>query len=144
VDSFYPCFKTQAGRDRLSTFYIRSIDEAKPNICINGNVLSTPEEYKQMVNERLSDAQFDVTSVNSHVINANYNVGVDESKLGPEKDGRKSSIAVLVGGTIQYGTGFEKKAFTETFLLVPNAEAYKPKAGTESNLQGRVIALDED
>lgn len=58
-------------------------------------------------------------------------MGVDESNLGPSKDGKKMSIMVMVSGSVKYykdGAEGETRGFTEAFMLVPNLEAQGPKA----------------
>lgn len=71
-------------------------------------------------------------SYDTHVINPNYNIGVEESKLGADKDGRKISIVVMVNGQVKYsskgGDEGEERGFVENFVLVPNMEARNPKA----------------
>jgi NTF2-related export protein 1/2 len=72
-----------------------------------------------------------VGSYDCQVINTNYNVGTDESRLGPEKDGKKMSILVMVSGSVRYwkdGADSETRGFTENVVLVPNLEAHGPKA----------------
>lgn len=71
-------------------------------------------------------------SYDAHPINPNYNIGVEESKLGPDKDGKKISIAIMVSGQVKYtsknGDEGEERGFMENFVLVPNMEARNPKA----------------
>lgn len=62
-------------------------------------------------------------------------MGVDDASLGPDKDGKKMSILLMVSGSVRYSkhgedgeNRGENRAFTETFVLVPNWEAQSPKA----------------
>lgn len=79
----------------------------------------------------MAKAHYEVQSFDCQVINTNYNVGVDETKLDPNKDGKKMSILVMVNGSVKYfkeSTDGETRGFTESIVLVPNFEAQGPKA----------------
>lgn len=70
-------------------------------------------------------------SFDCQVINTNYNVGVDEAKHGPNKDGMKMSILVMVNGSVKYfkeNTDGETRGFTENVVLIPNPDGQGPKA----------------
>lgn len=105
------------------------------NLTINGTVIPTPVDLCKLLAEKLQKCSYEVQSFDCSVINTNYNVGVDESKLSPEKDGKKSSVLVLVSGTVRYWGGDsegETRGFTETVVLVPNLDAYSPRAPKDS------------
>lgn len=58
-------------------------------------------------------------------------MGTSESQLGPDKNGKKMSILVLVSGSAKYwkdGADSEVRGFTENVVLVPNWEAQSPNA----------------
>lgn len=84
-----------------------------------------------MFENQVTQCLYEAQSFDCQVLNKNYNVGVDESNLGPNKDGKKMSIMVMVCGSVKYykdGVEGETRGFTETFMLVPNMEAQRPNA----------------
>ena len=98
---------------------------------MNGNIVADPAELQAIFEKLVSRAQYDVTSFDCHALNTNYNVGADESKLGPDKDGKKMSVLVMISGSVRYwkdGGQGETRGFTENIVLVPNWEAQGPKA----------------
>lgn len=84
-----------------------------------------------MFENQIGRATYEAQSYDCHVINKNYNVGLEESQMAPNKDGRKMSIAVTVSGSVMYcqkDVKCEVRGFTEAIVLVPNMEAYEPMA----------------
>lgn len=70
-------------------------------------------------------------SFDCHVLNPSYTVGAPEGTLGPDKDGRRMSIVVMVSGSVKYfeeGGEGELRGFTDNLILVPNWDAQGPKA----------------
>lgn len=90
--------------------------------------MANPAELQEMFEKQVKKAHYEVGGFDCEVINPNYNVGVDETMLGPDKDGRKISILVIVSGSVRYGDDGETRGFTESVVLVPNWEAQGPKA----------------
>jgi len=75
--------------------------------------------------------KYEVGSFDCQVINTNYSVGLDESKLGTGKDGSRLMIMVMVSGSVEYyreDVDGEKRGFMDNVVLVPNWEAQKPNA----------------
>jgi NTF2-related export protein 1/2 len=101
---------------------------------LNGKVIADMEELQNTFSKRIDRCHYDPSSWDCHVINKNYNVGAAESALAPEKDGTKMSFMVMVTGSVKFWMdGHEKldeepNGFAESFILVPNREAYSPKA----------------
>lgn len=93
--------------------------------------MADPAQLQSIFENQVSKAYYEVQSFDCQVINTNYNVGVDEAKLAPSKDGKKMSIMVMVNGSVKYfkeGTDGETRGFTENIVLIPNFEAHEPKA----------------
>jgi NTF2-related export protein 1/2 len=93
--------------------------------------VADPAQLQSIFETQVAKAQYEVQSFDCQVINTNYNVGVDSTKLGPNKDGKKMSILVMVSGSVKYfkeSTDGETRGFTENVVLVPNWEAQGPKA----------------
>jgi NTF2-related export protein 1/2 len=98
---------------------------------MNGNIISDPAELQYFFENQVSRAHYEVGSFDCQVINTNYNVGVDENRLAPEKDGKKMSVLVMVSGSVRYskeGTDSDMRGFTENVVLVPNWAAQGSKA----------------
>ncbi|RDW64821.1 hypothetical protein BP6252_10472 [Coleophoma cylindrospora] len=130
VDSYYAALNSTQGRTGLTKFYIKPTPTApaEADISMNGNVFANPSELQDLFEKQVTKAQYDVHSFDCQVINRNYNVGADESMLGPDKDGKKMSLLVLVSGAVKYGEDGDERGFTESFILVPNWDALGPKA----------------
>jgi len=129
VDSYYPALNTANGRATLATFYIQPTPTAplQADISLNGNILATPAELQALFENQVAEAYYEVQSFDCQVLNPNYNIGAPESMLGPDKDGKKMSILVLVSGYVRYGKkDMPMRGFTENIVLVPNWEALGP------------------
>lgn len=100
VDTFYPTLNNQKARGNITSFYLKPTlaSPQRPDITLNGNVVSDPSEVQKIFETQIPKAQYEVQSFDCQVINPNYNVGLDDAALGPEKDGKKMSIVV---GAIQ-------------------------------------------
>jgi NTF2-related export protein 1/2 len=96
VDTFYPTLNNQNSRGNITSFYLKPTlaSPQRPDITLNGNVVSDPSEVQKIFETQIPKAQYEVQSFDCHVINPNYNVGLDDAALGPEKDGKKMSIVV--------------------------------------------------
>ncbi len=126
-----------SARAQITSFYIKPTltSPQRPDITLNGNIFSDPSEVQKIFETQIPKAHYEVQSFDCHAINPNYNVGVDDAALGPNKDGKKMSIVVMVSGSVKYFKSkedeearAEPRGFTETFVLVPNHEAHNPKA----------------
>ena len=96
------------------------------DISMNGIPQETPLALQEMFQKQFDDARYTAESFDCQTLNPNYNVGADESSLGPDKDGKKMSILVLVSGQVKYSKGGAIRGFTDTFVLVPNWAAHRP------------------
>jgi len=133
VQSYYPALNTPNGQKRLTEYYIKPTLEqpTEADISLNGNILSSPADLQATFENQVQKCLYEAQSFDCQVINTNYNVGIDERYIAPDKDGKKMSIMVMVSGSVKYykdGVEGETRGFTETFLLVPNPEAQGPKA----------------
>ncbi|KAG4439346.1 hypothetical protein IFR05_005158 [Cadophora sp. M221] len=134
VNTYYAALNGSKGHANLASFYLKPT-EARPlksQISMNGKILQDPAALQTAIDDQPERSQYDVQSFDCQVLNSNYNVGVEDNAVGPEKDGRKMSILVLISGSIKSmkdDVGGDSRGFTETIVLVPNWEAYNPKAG---------------
>ncbi|RAL59900.1 hypothetical protein DID88_000527 [Monilinia fructigena] len=140
VESFYEALNKPNLRSGITAFYIKpsTLAPAEASITLNGNVIPTPSAFQETFQNKIGKAAYEVQSYDTHVINPNYNIGVEESKLGVDKDGRKISIIVMVNGQVKYsskgGDDGEERSFVENFVLVPNMEARNPKAPRDDSI----------
>jgi NTF2-related export protein 1/2 len=137
VETFYPTLNNPTARVHIPSFYIKPTltSPQKPDITLNGNVIADPLEVQKIFEKQIASAHYEAQSFDCNVLNPNYNVGVDDASLGPEMDGKKMSILLIVSGSVRYSkpgedgeNRGENRGFTETFVLVPNLEAHGPKA----------------
>lgn len=117
----------------MTSFYLKPspTSPVKANITLNGNIVEHPTALQAIFENQVEKSQYDAQSFDCQVLNANYNISAAEDALGPNKDGKKMSILVMVSGSVKYwkdGGDGEVRGFSETFVLVPNWEAQGPKA----------------
>ena len=124
---------TSNGQKHLTDFYIKPSPSTplEADIVWNGNTISNPTEMQGIFENQAGKCLYEAQSFDCQVLNTNYNVGVDDANLGPNKDGKKMSILVMVSGSVKYikdAAEGETRGFTESFVLVPNSEGHGPKA----------------
>ena len=73
--------------------------------------------------QQIPQAHYEVQCYDCHVVNPNYLV--EGSHVPPAKTGKNMTILVAVSGYVKYGKAKEAqpRAFSESFLLVPNPAA---------------------
>lgn len=133
VNTYYAALNGSKGHANLTSFYLKPTETRplKPAISMNGKVLQDAAALQTAIDDQPERSHYDVQSFDCQVLNSNYNVGAEESALGPEKDGRKMSILVLVSGSVKKmkdDVGEDARGFTESIVLVPNWDAYSSKA----------------
>jgi len=133
VQTYYPSLNSSNGHKHLTEFYIKPTTDSTvgADITLNGNTISNPAELQAIFENQVSKCLYEAQSFDCQVPNTNYNIGLEESSLAPNKDGKKMSIMVMVSGSVKYykdGTEGETRGFTEIFMLVPNMESHGPKA----------------
>ena len=95
-----------------------------PSIVWNGNLVGDASTLQEMFQQNMPSTQYDVQSVDCHVLNANYN-GMNKQTRSNRDVEKHISILVQVSGSVKLGdTGHtgSMRAFSETFVLVPNVE----------------------
>lgn len=143
----------------ISSFYInnnptyRAAGHKPADICINGALISTPEEYDAILSKQRtttttptptapsagrststpSPVRHDVAAFDAHVLNPDYRFAAPTELLAPSGSGSGKSaqsvrvmVLVSVSGTLVLGADprhQEKRRFTENFILVPNWDA---------------------
>lgn len=94
-----------------------------PTISFNGNQIPDALAMQTMFEQQMPQSHYQVQCYDCHVVNPNY---IAEGTQGwPAKTGKNMTILVAVSGYVKYGDPKEAKprAFSETFLLVPNPAA---------------------
>lgn len=117
----------------MPDFYVKTTPESEhpADIVFNGNTISNPLDLAAILENQVGKSLHEVGSFDAHVLNTNYNIGLDDKDLAPRKDGSKISIMVMVSGNVTYykdGQEGEVRSFSDSVLLVPNMEAQSPKA----------------
>jgi len=134
VESYYPALNNMKhGRSSLTSFYVTPVPGSplQADISLNGNIVADPADLQAIFEKQVARAHYEVQSFDCHVLNTNFNVGAEDRMLGPDKDGRKMSILVIVSGSVKYwkdGAEGDLRGFTETVVLVPNWAALGSKA----------------
>lgn len=116
IEKFYKA--VQNHRELLSAFYTSPAQgQPAPTILFNGNVSTDAEAYGSML-KSLGPISHDVQCYDCQVINPTFSV--NDPKAAQE--GRCSTLAVLVSGTVRIGPHREADlhGFSESFVLVPN------------------------
>lgn len=126
VENYYPTLNNIKSRSSLSSFYVNSAS-ANPDIIINGNIISSPNDLQLLFQTQVQRASYDVQSYDAHILNGNYKIGNHLSTSEIDIDDTTASIVVLVSGSVKYwkeGEVGETRGFTETVVLVPNPDAH--------------------
>ncbi|KAE8452423.1 hypothetical protein EG329_000325 [Mollisiaceae sp. DMI_Dod_QoI] len=130
VDAYYPALNNPKSRASIAEFYIKPVPGSplKADIVLNGTPSTDPTEVQNIFDKQVSKAHYEVHGFDCQTINANFNVGANETALAPDMDGKKMSVAVMISGTVKYGEEGDIRGFVDNIVLVPNWEAHSPKA----------------
>lgn len=130
IDGYYPALNNLKGRANIAGFYVKEIPGSplKADIVLNGISYSDPKEVQNIFEKDVRAAHYVVDDFDFQILNSNYNVGAPATALGPDKDGKKISIVVVISGSVRYGEEGEVRGFTDNVILVPNWESHSPKA----------------
>ncbi|KAI4143475.1 MAG: hypothetical protein L6R39_004558 [Caloplaca ligustica] len=125
VDSYYAALNDHRGT--ITSFYMDGAEmpggKPLPTISFNGNQIPDALAMQTMFEQQMPQSHYQVQCYDCHVVNPNY---IAEGTQGwPAKTGKNMTILVAVSGYVKYGDPKEAKprAFSETFLLVPNPAA---------------------
>ncbi|KAL1838611.1 hypothetical protein VTJ49DRAFT_2479 [Mycothermus thermophilus] len=129
------------------------------DICINGRVVATPQEWEQLLEEQRKApkqpdpnrrrVRYEVETLIAHVINPDYRFGAPASLLDKYSptDGVRLMLSVLITGTVYFGTGrekgdeyWEKQTFSDSFILVPNWDLLERAPGKQHGRKYLVIS----
>ncbi|KAI9841210.1 MAG: hypothetical protein M1837_000937 [Sclerophora amabilis] len=129
VESFYPSLTSK--RSTITSFYEPASKMADgkslPDITFNGNIYGEPVDFQNLFEKDMPRTHFDIQSYDCHIINPNYLPS--DSKEKPVLPGKNMSLLVSVSGTVQFGddADAEERAFSESFVLVPNEDFHAAK-----------------
>jgi NTF2-related export protein 1/2 len=114
---------------QLPQFYVSASGKLtgaglKPDISVNGTVVSDAAELVALFEKQGGPVLFDAQSHDAHPVNPHYVLGASDSDQQSDR-GDKLSLAVQVAGTVRFGRGETAvtKAFNDAFVLVPHWEA---------------------
>ncbi|KAH8804637.1 hypothetical protein F5884DRAFT_859258 [Xylogone sp. PMI_703] len=133
VDTYYAVLNDPKRRSEIASFYVTPTPSSpvQADISMNGNLVASPADLQAIFEKQVAKARYEVQSFDCQVLNPDYNIGADDSMLGPDKDGKKMSILVLISGSVKYGKEGapegETRGFSENIVLVPNWEAHSSK-----------------
>ena len=129
-----------------------------PDISINGLHMSSPADFAKLLEDNYLDdeaasqpptgpastatttprggvappkVQYEIEAFDAHVLNPDFNVAAPPGILEVKNaKGAKCSILTQVTGRVRYGVGRDApmKTFNETFVLVPNWDAFGKNA----------------
>lgn len=103
-----------------------------PVIVFNGNIIPDPTAMQTLFQEQMPMAHYEVQSYDCQVLNPHY--VAEGVRVSAPDSGRSMTILVTVSGYVKYGEtrGVEPRAFSESFILIPNPAA-------ERNTRGRPV-----
>ncbi|KAL8899874.1 MAG: hypothetical protein Q9192_001364 [Flavoplaca navasiana] len=124
VDSYYAALNQR--RNTIASFYMAPAampGTNLPSISFNGTQIPTAAAMQTLFEQQIPQAHYEVQCYDCHVANPNY--VVEGSHVSPAKMGKNMTILVAVSGYVKYGKPKEAqpRAFSESFLLVPNPAA---------------------
>ncbi|CAO1596441.1 hypothetical protein XANCAGTX0491_000286 [Xanthoria calcicola] len=124
VDSYYAALNGR--KNIIASFYMPPASMpggSLPSISFNGTQIPTAAELQTMFEQQIPQPHYEVQCYDCHVVNPNY---ISEgTQARPAKTGKNMTILVAVSGYVKYGNPKEAqpRAFSESFLLVPNPAA---------------------
>ena len=94
-----------------------------PAIVYNGNVIADPTAMQKLFQEQMPKSEYFSQDYDCHVLNPNYIADGTQGALAAS--GKNMTILVTVSGYVKYGEArpMEPRAFSETFVLIPNPAA---------------------
>ncbi|KAL8787836.1 MAG: hypothetical protein Q9213_002023 [Squamulea squamosa] len=124
VDSYYAALNKH--HNTITSFYVPPAampGGSLPSISFNGTQLPNAGALQTMFEQQIPQAHYEVQCYDCHVVNPNY--VVEGTHAWPAKTGKNMTILVAVSGYVKYGNPKEAqpRAFSESFLLVPNPAA---------------------
>ncbi|EDN07735.1 conserved hypothetical protein [Histoplasma mississippiense (nom. inval.)] len=131
VQSFYPAL--QSARDTIASFYAPTPVLSK--LLFNGNIVADGPSVQEIFTNQMPPTRYDIQSYDCQIINTNYPALPASSSLSSASSAvtaasaaRNMSILVLVNGSVRFEVEVEpgdstNRRFSETFVLVPNAQA---------------------
>ncbi|KAI4250227.1 MAG: hypothetical protein L6R40_000400 [Gallowayella cf. fulva] len=129
VDTYYAALNQRS--NTIASFYMAPASmpagKSLPSISFNGTQIPTAAAMQTMFEQQIPQSHYEVQCYDCHVINPSY---IMEGTQGwPAKTGKNMTILVAVSGYVKYGNLKEAKprAFSETFVLVPNTTAAATK-----------------
>ncbi|KAK3378421.1 hypothetical protein B0H63DRAFT_247019 [Podospora didyma] len=147
VDWYYPALNS--GKSVVSGYINNNVrykeaGHAPADICVNGIVVPTPDEWDSMLEKQRYTAitskntvHYIVESYDVHVINPDYRFAAPADLLPPTSglesqrarenkrlEGVRIVMMLTVSGTVHFGTDAKdpvlKQHFNDVFILVPN------------------------
>ncbi|KAL8857246.1 MAG: hypothetical protein Q9178_006172 [Gyalolechia marmorata] len=124
VDSYYAALNER--RNTIASFYMPPAAMPAgtlPSISFNGTQVPTAAAMQTMFEQQMPQPHYEVQCYDCHVVNPNCTL--EGTHAWPAKTGKNMTILVAVSGYVKYGKLKEAqpRAFSETFLLVPNPAA---------------------
>jgi NTF2-related export protein 1/2 len=134
-------------RSNLAKFYIKPSQASplKPSIILNGRTVEDASELQKIFENEVAKVHYEIEGFDAQVLNPNYTLGAPDSGLDPAQNGKKMSILVTVFGTVKFwkdsvggveaseANEVDGKSFSDTFVLVPNWEAFRPNSAKGLN-----------
>ncbi|KAK3325528.1 hypothetical protein B0H66DRAFT_529562 [Apodospora peruviana] len=148
VEWYYRCLnegKPVAGAYTTNNRAYKAANHPPSDICINGLVVATPEEWDKMLEGQRSIKTIDPTSTHAHpttistvshrgavrydveaydvhVINPDFRIGAPAELLAKPNQGPRLMMLLTVAGKVVFNGGAEQKKqhFSDVFTLVPN------------------------
>ena len=115
-------------RSAIASFYAAPTT-GDSNILFNGNTVPDGAAVQEIFDTQMPPARYETQSIDCHVINPNYMMTANPANSKAVKS--HISILVIVSGWVRYGEDRSdpQRAFSETFVLVPNPDAENRKGG---------------
>ena len=130
VDAYYTAL--QASRGTISSYYVppTTLPDGKtvPVIVWNGNGVADGAAFQRMFEDSMPYTYYDVQSLDCDVLNtglAQQAASASDHDSVSKKDAEKNlPVVVMVSGYVRLEEAREgpMRGFSETFVLVPNAE----------------------
>ncbi|TKA60979.1 hypothetical protein B0A55_11362 [Friedmanniomyces simplex] len=140
IDSYYSALS--GARGSIKTFYVPTITQDNgrglPNITYNGELFLDAASFQDRWEKEMPRTHVEVQSVNVHVLNPTTKPTEGVKRKDAE---RSMSLIVQVSGSMRIGQPKEGplRGFSDSFVLVPNAELGKQDHGRQWLIQSQTF-----
>ncbi|KAL9112395.1 MAG: hypothetical protein Q9227_003237 [Pyrenula ochraceoflavens] len=123
-ESYYRTLESR--RSNIASYYVQPTvmqgGKTIPTIVFNGSAVADGPSVQEIFEKQMPKAKYNVECIDCHILNQSY---APPGATTPPSNAQKNfSLVILASGTCTFGEAQDaEKAFSESFVIVPNPEA---------------------